>query len=132
MSLGWAEISARCCSTGPASRRLNAMTTTSVSKEKSTATDDRIERALTELMAIEQAAPGMFVVRTNSGGEYTADLAEGRCTCPDFENRGEFCKHLFRVAFETGAGIPGQCGACAELDGLPCAGCFISGFQGGR
>lgn len=103
-----------------------------VSSEKSTATDDRIDRAMTELMAVERQAAGVYTVRTSSGGEYIVNVAENRCTCPDFEHRDDFCKHLFRVAFEAGAGIPGQCSECAGLTGLPCADCFIGGFDRGR
>lgn len=105
------------------------MSVQSVNREKSTATDDRIERALTEFMAVRREAAGLYTVRTSSGGEYAVDLGENRCTCPDFRHRGRFCKHLFRVVFETGAGIPGQCSECAELTGLPCADCYIEGFD---
>lgn len=108
------------------------MSTEVVTSDKSTATDDRIDRAMTELMAVEKAAPGLYVVHSTSGGEYAADIAEGRCTCPDYQNRGDYCKHLFRVAFETGAGIPGQCAECAALGTLPCADCYINGFDDGE
>lgn len=109
------------------------MSVKNINSDKSTATDDRIERALTEFMAVQREAAGFYTVRTNSGGEYAVDLTENRCTCPDFRHRRQFCKHLFRVVFETGAGIPGQCGECAELPGLSCADCYIEGYdRGGR
>ena len=108
------------------------MSTTHPTTERSTETDDRIERALTQLMAVDRLSAGVYRVRTGSGGEYVVNVAENRCTCPDFELRRAYCKHLFRVAFETGAGIPGQCSECAGLTGLPCAECYIEGFDRGR
>lgn len=114
----------------PNSDKSTAAAATATATDKPTAR--RITRAMTEFMAVERTAPGLFVVRTGSGGEYTVDVAENRCTCPDYEHRGDYCKHLFRVAFETGAGIPGQCTACAGLTGLPCADCYLNGHAGGR
>jgi len=48
-------------------------------------------------------ADGLYLVVTESGGSYTVDGREGRCTCPDAEYRDATCKHQRRVAFATGA-----------------------------
>lgn len=46
----------------------------------------------------------MFSVTTQSGSEYTVDLREPACTCPDFEYRESVseCKHVRRVRLEVG------------------------------
>lgn len=63
------------------------MTTTQSAVEKSTAVDQRVERALTQFFAVEEAGPGLFLVHSASGSTYAADLREKRCTCPDHDQR---------------------------------------------
>jgi hypothetical protein len=74
-----------------------------------TTLDDRDVSALTEIMTVLEDvgrvrdADGLYLVVTESGGSYTVDGREGRCTCPDAEYRDATCKHQRRVAFATGA-----------------------------
>jgi hypothetical protein len=47
---------------------------------------------------IHQFGTGLYRVPSCSGkGFYTVDYLEERCTCPDFEYRGEVCKHIYAV-----------------------------------
>lgn len=64
-------------------------------------------RAVCEYMTVLLDGPGvkdaddLYVVYTQSGGEYTVDAREGACECPDAQfNLGEdeLCKHARRVA----------------------------------
>jgi len=104
------------------------MNATTQATEKPVAHDRRIERALTELFAVESRGGSIYLVHSESGETYAADLREQQCTCPDREAEAGWCKHLLRVAFETGGGIPGTCHDCAALRGdFPCADCFIGG-----
>jgi len=65
--------------------------------------DDRTLRATTEHMTVIEEARSLFSVTTESGSEYTVDLREPACTCPDFEYRDiEECKHIRRVRMEVG------------------------------
>lgn len=105
------------------------MSTEPLTGQESIAHDDRVHRALTDLLAVERRGPGLYLVHSGSGETYAVDLRENRCTCPDHGHRGGWCKHLLRAAFETGRGIPGQCHECAALSGeLGCADCCIDGF----
>lgn len=76
----------------------------------------RTHRALTEEMTVRPLRDGRYVVETE-GGTYVVDLESATCTCPDHAIRGEYCKHLRRVAFEVAAeSLPGpeeRRGACA-------------------
>ncbi|WP_254547221.1 hypothetical protein [Halomarina pelagica] len=62
-------------------------------------------RALTEYLLVVAEAPDLYVVYGEGGDEYTVDARTGACTCPDDEYRQPTggCKHVRRVAFETGA-----------------------------
>ena len=64
----------------------------------------RTRRALTEHMTVIEEARSLFSVTTQSGSEYTVDLREPACTCPDFQHREEVtaCKHVRRVRMEYG------------------------------
>jgi predicted nucleic acid-binding Zn finger protein len=55
-------------------------------------------------MTIIEEARSLFSVTTESGSEYTVDLREPACTCPDFDYRYkvEECKHIRRVRIEVG------------------------------
>ncbi|MDZ5810368.1 SWIM zinc finger family protein [Halorubrum sp. AD140] len=58
-------------------------------------------------MTVIEEAQSLFSVTTQSGSEYTVDLREPACTCPDFEHRSEQlgeqgCKHIRRVRIEVG------------------------------
>lgn len=64
------------------------------------AATDRVDRALTELMAVRDVddTPGLYEVTGESGENYVVDTFEGpRCTCEDHKHRGGYCKHLYRV-----------------------------------
>lgn len=64
----------------------------------------RTLRAATEHMTVVEEARPLFSVTTQSGSEYTVDLREPACTCPDFEYRESVseCKHIRRVRMEVG------------------------------
>jgi len=55
-------------------------------------------------MTVIEEARSLFSVTTQSGSEYTVDLREPACTCPDFEYRESVseCKHIRRVRIEVG------------------------------
>jgi len=61
---------------------------------------DRIERALTDPMAIQKLAPGIYEVANIEGEQYTCDVRMGVCRCPDYQHRmaeaGGVCKHIIR------------------------------------
>lgn len=68
---------------------------------------ERTERALTECMTTLELAPELYtVIGQNQGPEYTVDLQDGRCTCPDatynLEPDEEACKHELRARYATG------------------------------
>lgn len=65
--------------------------------------DRRDVRALTEtLLVVRASAPARFFVYSESGTEYVVNVATPECSCPDHQHRGARCKHLRRVAYETG------------------------------
>ena len=66
--------------------------------------EPRTIRAATEHMTVIEEAQSLFSVTTQSGSEYTVDLREPACTCPDFEFRDDVkeCKHIRRVRIEVG------------------------------
>lgn len=66
--------------------------------------DPRTERAIIEHMTVIEEAPALFSVTTQSGSEYSVDLREGVCSCPDYRNREPEggCKHLRRTRMEVG------------------------------
>jgi hypothetical protein len=54
---------------------------------------ERAERACTDVVAVEDLAPGMARVVT-FGGAYVVDARDGGCLCPDKEyNDVPMCKH---------------------------------------
>jgi ribonuclease HI len=55
--------------------------------------DKRRERAANEPMQITPLGDETYEVK----GTYTVDLTARSCTCPDYENRGLPCKHIFKV-----------------------------------
>ena len=62
----------------------------------------RAERALelyrTRHHDIERIAPNVYLVPSCTGeGFYRVDYAAETCTCPDYEIRGEVCKHVLAV-----------------------------------
>lgn len=68
--------------------------------------EPRTLRAATEHMTVIEEARSLFSVTTESGSEYTVDLREPACTCPDFEHRSEQlgeqgCKHVRRMRLEV-------------------------------
>ena len=66
--------------------------------------EPRTIRAATEIMTVIEEADALFSVTTESGSEYTVDLREPACTCPDFQHREEVkeCKHIRRVRLSVG------------------------------
>jgi hypothetical protein len=71
---------------------------------------DRDVRALTEyIIPLEEIgrvkdADGLFLVVGESGKEYTVDVWNRACDCPDMEynNPDGGCKHIRRCEFESG------------------------------
>ena len=64
--------------------------------------DGRSMRARTEPMDVALVGIGRYAITTRTGGEYTVDVLERGCTCPDWtehEPRGG-CKHMRRVNLE--------------------------------
>jgi predicted nucleic acid-binding Zn finger protein len=66
--------------------------------------EPRTIRAATEHMTVIEEADALFSVTTQSGSEYTVDLREPACTCPDFQHRSgvQECKHIRRVRIKVG------------------------------
>jgi hypothetical protein len=66
--------------------------------------EPRTIRAATEHMTVIEEARSLFSVTTQSGSEYTVDLREPACTCPDFQYRDEVmeCKHIIRTRPSVG------------------------------
>ena len=62
----------------------------------------RIDRAATELMAVEHTEDRRYEVASGSGNRYTVDLDTGMCTCPDADQRGAWCKHAMAALYQTG------------------------------
>lgn len=106
-------------------------------------TDARAVRALTDVLAVKEEAPGLARVVTWSD-EYYVDMRDGGCACPDKEyNEPIMCKHEYAALvadIETPdpfireidaaalADGGGECEECAALpDGWPCAECYITG-----
>ncbi len=74
------------------------------------------ERALRGLQAWRRGAVGRcggeWVVAGEGGAIYRVDLREQSCSCPDFEHRGEPCKHLF--AATVARAKTAECSGCGE------------------
>ena len=74
------------------------------------AEDPRTRRALTENMSVQFAEKGpIYDVLSESGNTYEVDIENGRCSCPDWQKRGDIlgtqgCKHLRRTNLEIAAG----------------------------
>lgn len=66
--------------------------------------EPRTLRAATEHMTVIEEARSLFSVTTQSGSEYTVDLREPACTCPDFQYREGVteCKHIIRTRLTVG------------------------------
>ena len=65
----------------------------------------RIYRARTEPMAVAlRATGGVYDVRTGPESVYRVDIGADTCSCPDWQRRGQACKHLYRVRFEVQRG----------------------------
>ena len=78
------------------------MTVYTTTEVEGTDLEQRDARALTEYMTVLPLGGDVYSVTTQSGSEYSVDILEGRCTCPDYKYRGVECKHLRRVTFATG------------------------------
>lgn len=100
---------------------------------------ERAVRAWTERMATTPLGGGCYRVEGESDRDYTVDLLDRRCTCPDYRYRGAHCKHLRRVAIEvTRRLVPppgrreGDCAHCGRASFVPeaddpplCDGCRV-------
>jgi len=66
--------------------------------------ESRTLRAAKERMTVIEEVRSLFSVTTQSGSEYTVDLREPACTCPDFQYRDEVteCKHIIRTRLTVG------------------------------
>src|ERR1700722_6435874 len=68
-------------------------------------TDPRQERGLAlmkgKTKAFRHIAGDVFFVpsQTNTGSGYVVDVTGGKCTCPDFEERGLTCKHQWALRY---------------------------------
>jgi hypothetical protein len=40
------------------------------------------------------------VISESRGTKYTVNFDDGTCTCDDFVNRGEVCKHFYKIVME--------------------------------
>ena len=67
----------------------------------------RIERAMTQVMAVTEHGPGIYEVVGTSDEPHMVDLWTVGCTCPDFMYRGRICKHVLRVIVEVNE-LPGK------------------------
>lgn len=61
---------------------------------------ERLTSALTQEMRIESPFDISASIHSSSGETYHTTLCE--CDCPDFRNRKQPCKHMIRLALETG------------------------------
>jgi hypothetical protein len=61
-------------------------------------------RALSELLAVYECAPGLYWVYSEEGREYTVGSESGSCICPDaqYNDPKGRCKHAGRVALWHG------------------------------
>lgn len=78
------------------------------------ATTKRSVQAATQHMAVAREAEDLYLVDNGQRGDdheqYTVDLREPACTCPDFQYRADSddrvaehgCKHIRRVKMERG------------------------------
>lgn len=114
---------ARRWNAGRVLRDYQSMTDNDPTEVEGTDLEPRDVRALTEYMTVledlgdARGADGLYVVVSQSGGEYLVDHAGGACECPDdtYGDDDHACKHRRRVAFATGAeAIPGW----ADLDAV--------------
>lgn len=76
--------------------------------EELAAFEKRDVKALTQYLTVLDSigrvkdADGLYLVVSQSGGEYMVDTHDGICECPDSRYRNVRCKHRRRVAFATG------------------------------
>jgi hypothetical protein len=40
------------------------------------------------------------IISESRGTKYTVNFEDGTCTCADFVNRGEICKHFYKIVME--------------------------------
>lgn len=72
----------------------------------STQDDARAVRALTDVIATEQAAPGLMRVVTWSG-EYHVDARDAGCPCPDKQHNDPImCKHQYSAVIADSDNLP--------------------------
>jgi len=115
-------------------------------------TDERAERSLTDVVAVETVAPGMVNVVTWSDA-YVVDARDAGCNCPDKQyQEPPMCKHEYaalvsdtdtlptpftvtdnlneRVAADGGE-RPDDCDCTERMaaEDLPCFHCFAAGFD---
>lgn len=78
------------------------MSTNDHTNEECTDLEKRDARALEQYLTVLPRGPDVYDVVSESGKNYVVDTRQGACECPDYEYRGETCKHQRRVAFATG------------------------------
>jgi len=60
---------------------------------------DRSERAVEMEARVFKVGEALYLVHSkNSDSYYNVDLNELECECPDYEYRGEICKHQRKAA----------------------------------
>jgi len=69
--------------------------------------EERTVKAATEYLTVHgtgiaRDTPGLYKVTSQSGSEYTVDLYQGACDCPDHEYRDVRCKHIRRAEMAVG------------------------------
>jgi hypothetical protein len=92
---------------------------------------DRQLRAVEEYLTVMPDgvdARGMVRVVSHTGDEYTVDVRDEACTCPDFEHRGGDengrCKHVYRALWATGReAMPADLVEAADVE--PNFGAFV-------
>ena len=85
------------------------------------ATDDRAVRALTDVVAVEQVAPGMVNVVTWSS-ERTVDARDAGCNCEDKQYNlpnGARCKHELAAMLADSDRYPTHCIVSDDLQRRP-------------
>jgi hypothetical protein len=64
--------------------------------------EPRDVRSLTQYLTVIPEGGDVYTVVSQSGSSYRVDARGSRCTCPDHQYNDARCKHIRRVAFETG------------------------------
>jgi len=84
--------------------------------------DDRAFRALTDVIEVEEQAPGLMRVVTWSD-EYMVDARDAGCNCPDKQYRDDVhdCKHDFAAIMAANDDVPTPYNPETPVDYVPVA-----------